>query len=413
MSHPSPIAPTDLLLRRSLWWWVGLQLALWTFLGAFEASQTWFLINLLQREDMTLTQCVVLSMAGWYGLGLLAPVMWWLAQRFPVGQHHWRRPLLLLLSASVGLALLKVALDVPWERIVRPDWSPIQGKSDWDLFQLFFGARFLYYLTVFWVVLGLGQAVALYQKYREREFRAAQLETQLAVAQLQVLKMQLQPHFLFNTLNAISALIHRDVELADRMIARLGELLRSTLDTAGTQEVTLRQELDFIKPYLEIEQARLGPRLSVLLDVDAEVMDAQIPNLLLQPLVENAIRHGVAPRRGAVRVAIAARREQNCLHLQVRDNGGGLAANYTEGVGLSNTRARLRQLYSDAHRFAISSPPEGGVVVTITVPYREGVGEADDRPPDPFDQAVCAAQSFDHGPPRGETDGHTHFDYRR
>src|SRR5205085_8739221 len=120
--------------------------------------------------------------------------------------------------------------------------------------------------------------------------RAAQLEAKLAIAQLQVLKMQLQPHFLFNTLNAISALIHQDVELADRMIARLGELLRSTLDTAGTQEVALRQELEFIEPYLEIEQARLGPRLSVQFDIDPAVMDACVPNLLLQPLVENAIR---------------------------------------------------------------------------------------------------------------------------
>ena len=145
-----------------------------------------------------------------------------------------------------------------------------------------------------------------YQKYRDRELHTSQLETQLAKAQLQVLKMQLHPHFLFNTLHAISALMHKDVERADLMIVRLSELLRQTLENGGTDEVLLRQELDFIKTYLEIQQIRLGARLTVEMDVDPGTMHALVPNLILQPIVENAIRHGIAPRSGPGRIEIRA-----------------------------------------------------------------------------------------------------------
>src|SRR5262249_33214524 len=150
------------------------------------------------------------------------------------------------------------------------------------------------------------------------------LESQLTQAQLQVLRMQLQPHFLFNTLNAISALMHQDVELADQMLARLADLLRSTLETSGTQEVPLKQELEFVELYLEIEQARFGPRLVVSQDAEAETMDAFVPNLILQPLVENAIRHGIAPRPENGHIEIRTRRVGDLLQVQVIDDGPGL-----------------------------------------------------------------------------------------
>src|SRR5262249_43474578 len=155
---------------------------------------------------------------------------------------------------------------------------------------LLFLRYLVYYLWIYWAILGIGHALAYYRKYRAHERAALQLETQLAQAQLQVLKMQLHPHFLFNTLHAISALMHQDVDVADRMLARLAELLRSTLETAGTQEVPLKQELEFVELYLEIEQARLGPRLAVSVEADPDAMDAYVPNLILQPLVENAVR---------------------------------------------------------------------------------------------------------------------------
>src|SRR5262249_33703319 len=191
--------------------------------------------------------------------------------------------------------------------------------------------------------------------------------------QLQLLKMQLQPHFLFNTLHTISALMHQDLHLADRMLARLAELLRMTLENVKKQEVPLRQEIDFLKPYLEIQQARLGDRLAVEMHVPPELLDALVPNLILQPLVENAIQHGIAPRSEGGRLEVRARRLDRALELQVCDNGPGLPGTngYREGVGLSNTRARLQQLYGDGQHFQLSNRSQGGLQVQLTIPFHE------------------------------------------
>ena len=208
------------------------------------------------------------------------------------------------------------------------------------------------------------------------ELASSQLEAKLAQTQLQVLKMQLHPHFLFNTLNAISALIHQDVELADRMIARLGDLLRTTLDNANQQEVPFKQELGFIQPYLEIEKARLGPRLTVDLEIDPAVLDALVPNLILQPLVENAIRHGIASRIEPGRVEISSSRgpDGRFLQLEIKDDGRGVDSDSEvktrRGVGLTNIRARLEQLYGTEHRFTFENQAAGGVRVQISLPFR-------------------------------------------
>jgi sensor histidine kinase YesM len=250
-----------------------------------------------------------------------------------------------------------------------------QRRSARSTFVIHYTWGFVTYSLVYWGIVGLGHAVNYYRQFRDRERRAAQLEAQLAQAHLQVLKMQLHPHFLFNTLNAISALMHKDVELADTMVARLGELLRSSLETIGTQEVPLRQELEFIRPYLEIEQARLGERMTVKMDIDPEAMDLQVPNMILQPLVENAIRHGIAPFIKPGQIEITARRNGGMLHLQVRDNGPGLSPDqqhaFKPGVGIANTRARLQQLYGADHRFEMVNGSSGGLTVTILIPARE------------------------------------------
>jgi LytS/YehU family sensor histidine kinase len=193
---------------------------------------------------------------------------------------------------------------------------------------------------------------------------------------LQALKMQLHPHFLFNALHSISALVHSDPDAADKMIARLGDFLRLTLDTAAAQEVPLRQEIEFLNCYLEIERIRFRDRLTTSLDVDPQALECRVPNLVLQPIVENAIRHGVAPRSAPGRVEVHAERRGGALRLQVRDNGRGLPADGVcatkgGGVGLSNTRARLQQLYGGAFVFEIENDPAGGVVVTLEIPFRE------------------------------------------
>jgi LytS/YehU family sensor histidine kinase len=263
-------------------------------------------------------------------------------------------------------------LTAPIQQVLNPDHSE---PLTFHALELAFLAKSHMNVFAYWVILGVGQGFLYYRKYRDRELHASRLEAQLSQAQLQVLKMQLHPHFLFNTLNAISALVHEDADLAERMIARLGELLRSTLEAADRQEVPLRQEVEFIRPYLEIERARMGDRLKVELDIDPAALDAHVPNLLLQPLVENAIRHGIAPRAEPGRIEVRARREEGRLRLEVCDDGPGLAAGPREGVGLTNTRARLRQLYGEEHCFEMSNGAGRGLTVRVTIPFRECVRE--------------------------------------
>jgi len=219
---------------------------------------------------------------------------------------------------------------------------------------------------------GAGYAIAHYFRRRDHEAAAGRLEARLSQAQLQVLKMQIHPHFLFNTLNSVSALMHRDPEEAVRTIGRLKQLLERTQARAGVQEVRLSEELEFLSLYLEIESIRLGERLRVRTDVEPGVEGARVPHLALQLLVENAIRHGIAPRRGPGSVEVRAARHGGRLLLQVLDDGRGLPPEGTArrgGVGVANTRARLAQLYGADHRFDVSTRPEGGTAATIDIPF--------------------------------------------
>jgi LytS/YehU family sensor histidine kinase len=201
---------------------------------------------------------------------------------------------------------------------------------------------------------------------------AANLEAQLARAQVQVLQRQLQPHFLFNTLQSLSALIHRDQRAADEMLGKLSQLLRLTLSGGGRAEVRLDRELLHTRRYLEVEQTNLGDRLTFHEEVDPEILDAAVPALLLQPLAENAVRHGVAPLAAGGTVRITGRRAGDDLWLQVIDNGMGLTAGAdSHGIGLDNTRQRLRFLYGDRQALSVAENPGGGVIVTVRLPYRD------------------------------------------
>jgi ligand-binding sensor domain-containing protein/two-component sensor histidine kinase len=237
-----------------------------------------------------------------------------------------------------------------------------------------------FYQTI-WFALMIGLCLAgvmfaghfMYKRDRDREVRASQLESELAQAQVQILEMQLQPHFLFNTLNSIMVLIRQEPDLASRMVARLSEFLRLTLDSAGAQEVSLRRELEFLDRYLQIERIRFGDRLQFTQHVDPCLLDAHVPNLILQPLVENAIRHGVSKQRGPATITVSAERANGSITIHVRDNGAGLASRHggkiNEGIGIRNTRQRLRHLYGEASTFSLESPAEGGVDVVLTLPY--------------------------------------------
>lgn len=225
----------------------------------------------------------------------------------------------------------------------------------------------------YWGVVAIEHTISYYRQAREREVAASQLRAELAEARLEVLKRQLHPHFLFNTLNSISVLMFENVTLANKMLLRLSELLRAGLTNDSPHEVSLERELAFLERYLDIERIRFGERLTVDVDVDPTTLGARVPNLLLQPLVENAIRYGVAAVDRPSKVAIRAQKEGTELRLEVRDDGPGMSRNAKRGVGLSNTEARLRQLYGDEQRLELTTPQNGGVLVSIAIPYRAAV----------------------------------------
>jgi two-component system, LytTR family, sensor kinase len=226
-------------------------------------------------------------------------------------------------------------------------------------------------LLAFFGIVTLGWAARYFALYRTRHLHASDLETRLAKTHLQVLKMQLQPHFLFNTLNTVAELVHTDPEAADQMITRLGRLLRLSLDHASHQVVPLRQEVDFLRVYIDIEQVRFQDRLQVVWDLAPDTLEGAVPTLLWQPVLENAIRHGVSPLAGCGRIVIASRREDEDLVLEIRDNGQGLPPGEAprEGVGLRNLRERVSQLYGSRAQFSLTSALGGGTVAALRLPF--------------------------------------------
>jgi LytS/YehU family sensor histidine kinase len=231
-------------------------------------------------------------------------------------------------------------------------------------------------VLIYFAILGLVYAIEYYRRYVRGTVHASRLEAELAKAQLQTLRTQLQPHFLFNTLHAISSLMDEDVRAARRMIARLADLLRTTLETGEQQEVSLLRELETLQLYLDIERERFSDRLRIELDVRPDVLEARVPSLLLQPLVENAVRHGIAPLQRGGRITVSAAREAGSLLLTVEDDGAGALSDAVprEGVGLRNTRARLARLYPETHDLTIDRPSAGGFRVQVEIPYSTAAG---------------------------------------
>jgi hypothetical protein len=267
-----------------------------------------------------------------------------------------------------------------------PEGRPIPGPRGEIRRRIFMEGlvmRAKFNLPIYWIIVSMVHALTWYRRSQERERSALQLEARLADARLEALRMQLHPHFLFNTLNAISTLVHRDATAADEMIGNLSELLRATLDTTA-QEIPLRQELNFLDRYLEIQQVRFGNRLQVEKEIDARTLEVKVPTLILQPLVENAIRHGIEPQTGQGRLHISASRDDQTLHLRVRDNGAGSkpANEAKDGIGIANTRSRLQQLYGPAARLTLTTGADGGFIATIDLPCREA---ADIKPASPSD----------------------------
>ena len=317
------------------------------------------------------------ELLGWGSFILALPLIVAMLERFPLfgvsrqaalGHlvvHALVATCIHLLIATVGSVLL-IKLGVVHVGMTLSQFVLMRSVGG-------FAAAWMVYATA----LMLHSAISYHDAYRARETRAAQLEAQLTGAQLDVLRMQLHPHFLFNTLHGISGLMVRDVPAARRMMSRLSDLLRLSLDDATEQEVSLADEMDFLGRYVEIQLMRFGDRLTVTIDVEAEAAGQSVPRLLLQPLVENAIRHGTSRLARPGVVALRAYVAEERLRIEIRDNGAGLGREPpVEGIGLRNTRERLRQLYGSHQRFEIASHPDGGTLVRIELPASSSVREA-------------------------------------
>ncbi len=330
----------------------------WTLYALFSASQSY--LSRAYAQPVDLKPAFLYALLESYTWAALTPLVLWLGARFLIRRQNYWYAIPLQIVCALAFAMIHTQVFVRLLPLIGYQTSPKMVAS-------LFRARLHSDLLTYWALVGFSHALGYYRKYQERELRATQLEAKLVQAQLQALKMQLQPHFLFNTLHAISALVHKDAEAADRMITRLSEFLRITLDSVGVQEVALKTELESLDKYLEIEQVRFGSRLTVVHSISPEVLDLLVPNLILQPLVENAVRHGVAPRAAGGRIEIRAGLENGSVVIDVIDDGPGApAASYREGVGLTNTRARLNQLYGDAQTLELRS--DHGFRVTLTLP---------------------------------------------
>ena len=320
-----------------------------------------------------------------YGLwALVTPFVFFLSRRFSLDHARWPKNL-----ASHALVALCFAVFfdffgwISYQLLVHGEWRY------YPIIDSLITFRFIDELFIYLFVLSAGFARVYFLRYRTRleeairlqtqttqlQAETVQLQAQLTEARLQALRMQVNPHFLFNTLNAVSALVERDPRGVRRMIARLSELLRHALEDSNTQEVPLRDELDFLRRYLEIQQIRFQGRLEVTEEIPPELNDTLVPNLILQPLVENAIKHGASTVDDTGRIAIRAWREENRLCLSVEDNGnstsGSTLPNLDEGVGLKNTRARLEQLYGHVQQLTYRLTDSGGLIVQVSLPYHQ------------------------------------------
>jgi two-component system, LytTR family, sensor kinase len=344
-----------------------------TILGFFSALQAYRLSTLnIWPPEVRFSDLLILNLAYWYVPASLTPSFFRLAHYLRRRSDRWLTSIAVHAMTAMAFSVVHFACMIA----ARLTLWPMAGKHPsvaWTSF-----AQRLYLTNLDWAlmtystIIGLSYALAYYRQSQEGALRAAHLETRLMEARLRTLEAELHPHFLFNTLHAISTLVHSNPDAADRMISRLSDLLRLTFDRSGEAGVSLQEELEFLQKYLEIEQTRFQDRLTVRFNIDPETLDAEVPRMILQPLVENAIKHGVSPRAGQGIIEISTERRNGSLSIEVADNGVGLSdgarARLHSGVGLSNTRDRLACLYGDGHSLEFSDGAEG-LAVRMEIPF--------------------------------------------
>ena len=346
-----------------------------TVLSVFSTLQVYRLevVSSKPGASIEVGKLLILNLAYWFIPALLLPSVVWVARRFPLDAGNLLRNIAVHAVAALTFASVRFAGMTAVRLLIRGAaikpaavswWVYIQRQFLWDLD---------WCLMVYSSIVGATYALAYYHESQERKLKQAQLETSLVEARLKTLEAELHPHFLFNTLHAISTLVHRDPESADRMISRLSDLLRITFDRSGEATVSLKEEIEFLQKYLDIEQTRFQDRLTVRVHVDPEVLDADVPRMILQPLVENAMKHGIAQTVGRGEVEISAGRNDDRLWMQVRDNcgrlHGAMLKQLRTGVGLSNTRARLDVLYPGSHTLDFAEQ-HGWLAVRIDIPFQ-------------------------------------------
>jgi signal transduction histidine kinase len=348
-----------------------------TAYGLLNVAQQHLVYAMNRGSTTSWWTSILLQMPVAYTWALATPGIQWLARRFPLERGSLVRSILVHLVAGFTFVFLldlayafHITLVIP---AAAASPSPLVRRA-WGLFVYWIFSDGLLY----WMIVAVTNVAEHRRRLQEREVAASQLRTQLAQAELRALKMQLHPHFLFNALHTIGSLVRTgDRDSAVKILAGLGDLLRRILDDGAQQEVPLAHELEFVRNYLDIEQARFRDRLEVAINVQPDALEAWVPHLILQPLVENAIRHGIAPYTWAGHLLVEARRLGGRLELLVRDDGPGLEDEKTEasrpGIGLANTRARLERLYEGDYHLDVRNAASGGLEVRLDVPFRAAI----------------------------------------
>ncbi len=337
---------------------------------ALLSATTSYAFTKITGHPVAFWTVLVINIPIWYFWAIATPVIFWIGRSAPIGWPVSPLAVSLHIIASVIAAFADVVCGMSVAALLRV--TPL-GDHVLHSYLVNGMSWLLTGVLTYWTILGAGYALAFARKYQAQQLRSSELAGELARAQLSVLRNQLHPHFLFNTLNtAISLVRVARTDSAIGVLTSLSDILRRLLRHAPDQEITLREELSFLNAYVAIEKIRFSGRLTVNVTIDEQLLDAMVPNLVLQPLVENAIRHGIGRRNGAGRVDVSARRQGDRLVLQVCDDGPGLPNEWlpsmTGGVGLANTQARLEQMYGPLHEFMLGNVEAGGAEVTIIIP---------------------------------------------
>lgn len=355
-------------------WWLGV----WALLVLFFSTRTEVRGGPVIWDAVNWVEAFKISLALWTSWGCLALIIVWIDRRLPIPEGALFQRLLVHLPLSLIFTVAAAYLNHIF--LILVDAPPVTVVSGGFLATAW---RAIHRIGVFfyWVIVGSYILVNHQASIKDRQLRTAALEKLLSDARLNLLRAQLQPHFLFNALNTVSALVEENPQAARLMLEQIGELLRLSLKHIDQQQIPVEQELAFVERYLRLERMRFQDRLAVSMNIDPNVCGALVPPFILQPLVENAVRHGAAARPAGGRVAIDAWRANGAVHLQVRDNGPGFSIGWSStrstGVGLANTRERLRHLYGESNQsLVVSEEPEGGVRVDLCVPCRFGVAKA-------------------------------------